>query len=146
MNPTVIFWIMIECIQDSVKQYKAGGRGKKSVSSFDIVWMTWWSKANLGSTAIVLGAVHIWRQPKMEGSRPPLPPLSAKVRNWSTPPPPLVRKNQKPAYPPSPPCQKSDFDVSIFLKENTLLYKRYAYEKYLHIWKVRKSKKNTSLD
>ena len=38
-----------------------------------------------------IGAVHIWRQPKMEGSRPPLPPLSEKIRNRLIPPPPLVR-------------------------------------------------------
>ena len=31
-------------------------------------------------------------------------------------------------------------------KENSLLKKMYAYENYLHTWKVRKGKKNTSLD
>ena len=34
-----------------------------------------------------LGAVHILCQPKMGGSRPPLPPLSASVSIFPTPPP-----------------------------------------------------------
>ena len=71
---------------------------------------------------------------------------SVKNGEVQTPPPPLVRKHQKRAYPPYPPCQKSDFDVSIFLKENILLKKNYAYEYYLHIWKERKNMRNTSLD
>ena len=41
---------------------------------------------------VSLGAVHILCQPKIGGSRPPLPPLLA--------------NNQKMAYPPSPPCHK----------------------------------------
>ena len=66
----------------------------------------------------------------------------------------LVQKSKEPSMSeksengltPLPPCQKSDFDVKIFVKENTLLKKRFVYENYFHIWKVRKSKKNTSLD
>ena len=47
-----------------------------------------------------LGAVHILRQPKSGVPGPPLPPLSAMVSIWLTPPPPLVSNGQHLA------CQK----------------------------------------
>ena len=50
---------------------------------------------------VVRGCSHMTSAKNGAVQTPPLPPLSAKVRNWSTPPPPLVRKNQKPAYPSS---------------------------------------------
>ena len=42
----------------------------------------------------VLGAVHILRQPKSGVSGPPLPPPSAMVSIWLTPPPPFVSFRQ----------------------------------------------------
>ena len=53
------------------------------------------------------GAVHILRQPKSGVPGPPLPPPSAMVSIWLTPPPPLVSNGQLLAYPPSPPRQLS---------------------------------------
>ena len=51
----------------------------------------------------VRGCSHIMSA-KNWGSKPPLPPLSAKNQKLAyPPPPPLVRKNQKLANPPSPP-------------------------------------------
>ena len=41
-----------------------------------------------------LGAVHILRQPKPGVPGPPLPPPSAMVSIWLTPPPPLVSFRQ----------------------------------------------------
>ena len=52
-----------------------------------------------------LGAVHKLCQPKMGGSRPPLPPLSAIVSISRTPPPPFVIHCQHFPNPPSPLCQ-----------------------------------------
>ena len=49
-----------------------------------------------------VGAVHILRQPKSGVPGPPLPPLSAIVSIWLTPPPPLVSNGQLLAYPPPP--------------------------------------------
>ena len=53
----------------------------------------------------LLGAVHILRQPKTGVRRPPLPPRSAMVIFWLTPPPPLVSNCQHLDDPPSPPRQ-----------------------------------------
>ena len=43
---------------------------------------------------VFLGAVHILRQPKSGVPGPPLPPPSAMVSIWLTPPPPLVSFRQ----------------------------------------------------
>ena len=59
------------------------------------------------SKAGLLGAVHILRQPKTGVRRPPLPPRSAMVIFWLTPPPPLVSNCQHLDDPPSPPRQPS---------------------------------------
>ena len=40
---------------------------------------------------------------------PPLPPLSAKVRNWPTPHPPLVRKKSEISLPSLPPLSEIKF-------------------------------------
>ena len=48
--------------------------------------------------AILLGAVHILRQPKSGVPGPPLPPPSVIVSIWLTPPPPLVSNGQHLAY------------------------------------------------
>ena len=83
-------------------------------------------RGQLQSPKCPLEAVHIWCQQKMEGSRPPLPPISAKIRNWPTPEP-LVRKNLKLAHPPSPRCQKSYFVKSWFSR------RKYAYYNNLYL-------------
>ena len=49
------------------------------------------------------GAVHKLCQPKMGGSRPPLPPLSSIVSIYLTPPPPFVSQCQHFPNPPLPP-------------------------------------------
>ena len=64
---------------------------------------------------------------KNGGVQTPLPPLSAKVRNWPYPPPSLVRKNQKPAYTPSPLAEIRFWSMISFLKK-FFLKERYAYE------------------
>ena len=63
--------------------------------------------ANMLQMCCVLGAVHILRQPKTGVPTPPLPPPSAMVSIWLTPPPPSVSNGQHLAYPPSPPRQPS---------------------------------------
>ena len=57
---------------------------------------------------------------KKGGVKTPFPHCQTKSEIGLTPFPPLSEKNQKPAYPPSPPCQKSDFDVSIFTESAPL--------------------------
>ena len=100
---------------------------KTSQTTFNIRLETWRSGENASAmkdhiwhleTSCPLGAVHIWRQPKLKGSRPSLTPCQPKSEIGLRPSL-LVRKNQKPAYPPYPLGQKSDFDVTFFLK-NTL--------------------------
>ena len=63
-----------------------------------------------------LWAVHIWCQPKMEGSRL-LHPLSAKVRNGSTPLPPLSEKIRNRLTPPPLVVRNQILKNNLFLKK-----------------------------
>ena len=56
---------------------------------------------------IVIGGCSHITSAKNRGSYTPLPPPSAMVSIWLTPPPPSVSNGQHLAYPPSPPRQPS---------------------------------------
>ena len=60
---------------------------------------------------VPLGAVHILRQPKSGVSGPPLPPPSAMVSIWLTPPPPFVSFRQ---HLPDAPFELQFYNVDFF--------------------------------